>query len=148
MPRVSAAVTIHDQPLEPVWRVVSHGRSLAEVTEHVLSVREFAPLEGQPVTSWTVALNGSRVTWTQREVHVPSRLMTFSQIDGDFHVLSGAWRLDPLAGGVRVTLDIEFDLGVDGLAPLLDPTWSRSLQVHAEEILASVATHLRLRSAN
>jgi hypothetical protein len=45
--------------------------------------------------------------------------------------------------GCRVSLTIAFALGVDGLAPLLEPIWGQSLQAHANALLKSLTAALR-----
>jgi Polyketide cyclase / dehydrase and lipid transport len=112
-----------------VWEVLA-GDLLPAVADHVLDVT--ATPAGQ---RWSVLLNGSRVDWIQRTVRADQHGLTFEQVSGDLAELRGNWALRPNLLG----LTIEFDLGVDGLAPLLDPIWTQSFQAHADALVRAVA---------
>lgn len=137
MPEIHAEL---DLPAEPdrVWAVV---RAHHELAGRVPQVLEVGPAAGHDdATRWRVLLNGSEVTWTQVERVAPGPRLSFDLVDGDFESLSGQWTVVPLDGpGCRAGLTIRFRLGVDGLAPLLDPMWSQSLHAFANALLRAVA---------
>jgi Polyketide cyclase / dehydrase and lipid transport len=118
-----------------VWRVLADVGRLASIAGHVLDASP-APDGAQ---RWSVLLNGSRVDWVQRTTERPPAELRFEQVDGDFDRLRGSWTLHEHTGGTRLRLELEFHLGVDGLAPLLDPIWAQSLQAHADAMVSAVS---------
>ncbi|MEU5693412.1 SRPBCC family protein [Actinosynnema sp. NPDC020468] len=129
---VVARTPLDGVPEQRVWAAV---RSVAEHAGHVLAVS--ATPEGDE--RWSVLLNGSRVDWVQRNHPVAGGRMRFDQVSGDLAELGGTWSV---ADGV-LGLDVEFHLGVDGLAPLLDPIWAQSFQAHADALVRAVAAASR-----
>ncbi|MFB4424349.1 type II toxin-antitoxin system RatA family toxin [Streptomyces sp. QL37] len=139
MPTVQAETLIQDRTPEQVWTLVKDGSLVTSRARHVVSVRPLAARERTFRTSeWTVLLNGSEVTWTQREATGPGLRLWFEQTTGDLESLSGEWSLAPDTAGTRVSLGLTYALGVDGLAPLLDPIWSQSFRAHADELLRAL----------
>jgi hypothetical protein len=113
----------------PVWDVLDGG-ALPSIADHVLAVTDTP--DGQ---HWSVLLNGSRVDWIQQSVRTGERELSFEQVTGDLAQLHGNWTLHD----GHLSLTIRFHLGVDGLAPLLDPIWTQSFQAHADALVRAVA---------
>ena len=134
MPRVEASVDVAGGDVDRLWAAVRDSERYPSLAGHVLGVVRRG---GQ--TEWCALLNGSRVSWVQRETTQPPRSLRFEQVHGDFAELRGRWTVDPYDHGVRLRLEVEFQLGVDGLAALLDPIWAQSLQAHAATLVHAVA---------
>jgi hypothetical protein len=129
---VVAETPFAGEPGRPAWDVL-RGDRLPEVADHVLAVTDTPA--GQ---HWSVLLNGSKVDWVQRTTAADERELAFEQVNGDFAELIGTWSLD----NGKLTLTIRFHLGVDGLAPLLDPIWTQSFQAHADALVRAVAEEM------
>jgi hypothetical protein len=144
MPTVHADADLPGAGPDRVWSVLTTPGAVAAHAGHVRSV-EMLPRDGgtSDRTAWRVLLNGSEVSWTQRDIHDARRSLRFEQIDGDLEDLSGQWQVAETPEGCRVSLTIAFALGVDGLAPLLEPIWGQSLQAHANALLKSLTAALR-----
>jgi hypothetical protein len=124
---VRSRATVPGITAERVRAVLADGTALAEACDQVVEVSG-TPQEDQ---RWRVLLNGSEVTWVQRA----GTALDFTQVEGDLAELRGAWAVEP----DRLGLMIEFHLGIDGLAPLLDPIWTQSFQAFADALVVSVA---------
>ncbi|MGX1885642.1 type II toxin-antitoxin system RatA family toxin [Streptomyces sp. NPDC055287] len=140
MPEIQAETLVGGRTSDEVWALVKDSGKVASQAGHIVAV---SPRSEQDKTfrfnEWKVRLNGSEVTWVQREAAGPGLRLRFEQTTGDLEELSGEWAVTAAPGGTRVTLSIRFELGVDGLAPLLEPIWSQSFQAHADALLRSVA---------
>jgi hypothetical protein len=134
MPRLTATATVA-VPHDRLRALLSRSQDWAWRAPHVLDVTP----TGSGATSWQVLLNGSRCAWTLAERDDASGALAFDQVEGDLERMSGSWSLEPVDSGTRVRLHLSFDLGVDGLAALLDPIWSQSLQAHADALLHALA---------
>ncbi|MGL4175033.1 MAG: type II toxin-antitoxin system RatA family toxin [Dermatophilaceae bacterium] len=132
MPTVAAQTDVA-RSAEQVWASVRSAPALAVQAPHVVHVTAHGD-----TSHWTVLLNGSEVTWTQRDHAGTDTVLRFEQTGGDFEAMSGQWEVADIVDGCRIRLTIDFDLGVDGLAPLLEPMWAQSLRAHAEALLRVV----------
>jgi hypothetical protein len=134
--------------------LLATGAELPALCDQVVAVGA-APGGGQ---HWRVLLNGSEVEWEQTAPQGPGpedpgsenpgpgnpgpeapdapAVLSFEQTGGDLAELRGEWRLD----GGALALTLAFHLGVDGLAPLLDPIWTQSFQAFADALVRGVAT--------
>ncbi|MGW4894276.1 SRPBCC family protein [Kitasatospora sp. NPDC004240] len=140
LPEIHAVAQIDGRSADELWAVVKDCLAFAPRAEHVLGVRVLPTGDKRRrSTEWTVLLNGSEVTWVQEETARPGPLLGFEQTAGDLERLTGEWTVETTPTGAKVGLGIAFDLGVDGLAPLLDPIWAQSLQAHADALLRAVA---------
>jgi uncharacterized membrane protein len=129
MNAVTAETPIRGVPAADVWAAVEDVPSHAE---HVLAVSTTP--EGDQ--RWNVLLNGSQVDWVQRNSPVTAGRLSFEQVSGDLAALRGTWELRE---DDTLSLSVEFHLGIDGLAPLLDPIWTQSFQAHADALVRAVA---------
>lgn len=132
MPTITAQTHVA-RPAAQAWAAVRSAATLARRAPHVVDVQ----VNGA-TTRWTVLLNGSEVSWEQRDTVGPDTVLRFAQTTGDLEAMSGTWEVAATADGARVRLTIDFELGVDGLAPLLEPMWAQSLQAHANALLRVV----------
>ncbi len=139
MPEIQADTLIEGRTPDELWAIVKDSSLVASRARHVVAVQ---PRSDQDKTfrihEWTVLLNGSEVTWRQREAAGPGLRLRFEQTVGDLEKLSGEWSLTAAGTGTRISLALDYELGVDGLAPLLEPIWSQSFQAHADELLRAL----------
>lgn len=140
MPTVNALAELDGARVERVWEVISDIERYPDLTDQVLEVSPCG--DGH---RWVVLLNGSRVQWVQRDRATEHESLEFEQVTGDLGALRGRWTLDRSASGVTVRLRIDFHLGVDGLAHLLDPIWTQSFQAYADALTRAVAAAAPVR---
>ncbi|MEN3584891.1 SRPBCC family protein [Streptomyces sp. ZYX-F-203] len=139
MPVVQAEILIEGHAPEAMWELVKDSSLVATRARHVVAVRPRSEQDKTfRINEWTVLLNGSEVTWRQREAAGPGLRLRFEQTVGDLERLSGEWSVAAAGPDTRVVLGLDYELGVDGLAPLLEPIWSQSFQAHADELLRAL----------
>lgn len=123
-----------------LWALVSDAERMPGHCDQVVRVRRDPERTGAARhTSWTVLLNGSEVSWVQRETPHPPYQLAFTQVTGDLAELHGRWRVQPAPGRVRLELELAFQLGIDGLAPLFDPIWAQAFQAYADRLVPALA---------
>ncbi|MFI5779558.1 type II toxin-antitoxin system RatA family toxin [Nocardia sp. NPDC051570] len=135
MPSVTAQIVAAQITPARLWDVLTDSARFPHVIDHVLDV------SGTPDghENWTVLLNGSKVSWVQRTTLHSQQQLAFEQVTGDLAELHGTWDLLPTDGNTTLRLRIEFHLGIDGLAPLLNPIWVQSFQAYADAMVRAVA---------
>ncbi|MCT9008514.1 SRPBCC family protein [Streptomyces sp. NPDC054766] len=144
MPVIQADMDLAGVHPDEAWSVLKGGKAVASRAGHVRAVEPLpSASDATRRTAWRVLLNGSEVSWVQREFAEPGPRLRFEQVTGDLEELSGSWSVTEVPGGSRVSLTVSFHLGVDGLAPLLDPIWSQSFQAHADALLRALTATLR-----
>lgn len=131
--RVAASAPAPGLDARRAWDLLADG-DLPRLCDQVLEVTPEG--DGQ---RWRVLLNGSEVRWRQVERARTAERLEFEQTEGDLAVFAGTWALRD----GRLSLELLFHLGVDGLAPLLDPIWGQSLKAFADALVHAVATHNR-----
>ncbi|HEV2377835.1 MAG TPA: SRPBCC family protein, partial [Streptosporangiaceae bacterium] len=139
MPTIHMQMDLAGADPGQVWPVACDSERLGSLAEHVLGVQYLEPGNEGRQSSWRVLLDGGQVGWVQQESTGPGLRMRFEQVSGDFDTLTGTWDITAVPQGARVSLTIEFELGIDGLAPLLEPIWAQALQVHAAALLSAIA---------
>lgn len=140
MPVVQSSLLIPDVRLQEVWDALAAFDTYSETMPDVLEVVFVDHAGDRATTSWRVLLNGSELTWTERDEFEPYERIVFDQIEGDLEIFRGEWRLRELAEGVEVALDVEFDLGIPSLAPVLDPIGVRAIRANARSMLGAIRT--------
>ena len=138
MPVVHSSLVIPHVPLHQVWDAVADFEAYPETMPDVLEVAFLDRAGDTASTSWRVLLNGSELTWTERDEFEPYERIVFDQIEGDLEVFRGEWRLRETQEGVEVALDVEFDLGIPSLAPVLDPIGTQAIQANARSMLSAI----------
>lgn len=128
---VSAQQVVPGLDPSRVWSTLSTGQDLPAYASHLISVVTI----GEDIQRWSAQLNGSAVGWTQRHTFTGLNEMRFEQLAGDFAEFGGRWTVV----ADTLSLQVQFDLGVDGLAPLLNPIWIQAVEVHCTELVGAVA---------
>lgn len=137
MPKVTSAIDIDGVDLPHVWQVVCDFEAYPDAMEDVLEVH-FVQHDDAAASSWRVLLNGSELTWTERDRFHAMERIEFDQIEGDLEVFRGVWALARIPGGVRVVLEVEFDLGIPSLATLLDPIGIQAIRSNSRNMLEAI----------
>lgn len=90
-------------------------------------------------SEWRVPFRGGFIRWTQRCTPVPEqRTITFTQADGSFQGLSGAWRVTPEPDGCEVLFEATYDVGVPIYDRILDPLVERALTDSVRAVIAGL----------
>lgn len=137
MPAVGVTRIIAAPP-DDAWAVVTDVESYAECMQ---SVRSVVIAEGRDsderTTTWSVLLRGSVLQWSEAEkLDHARRVVTFEQIDGDLERFSGYWRVEEIAEDrCRVTLHVDFDIGIPLLAEMLNPIAATALTENSNTML-------------
>lgn len=142
MPEVHAAHDIMGAAIADVWNVVSTFERYPAVMPNVLSVKVLERNGSESVSAWRVLLDGTEMTWEERDVFDAPHRITFDQIDGDLEMFRGTWQLTDLGDRIRVELSLEFDLGIPSLSSVLDPLGSQAIEANSREMLTAIGEQL------
>jgi ribosome-associated toxin RatA of RatAB toxin-antitoxin module len=111
--------------------------------QDVLEVRVERRTATEIVSHWRVLLNGSELSWTERDLLTDDHRIVFEQTDGDLEVWQGQWRvLTAEDGSLGVELDVSFDLGIPSLAEVLHPIGERAIRANSRQMLEGIRTRV------
>ncbi|WP_329563599.1 type II toxin-antitoxin system RatA family toxin [Kitasatospora sp. NBC_01266] len=139
MPTVRTSVVIPDVDIHHVWDTVCDFEKHPLHMVDVLEIRYLERTAEQALSSWRVLLNGSELTWTERDFFSPPNRIDFDQTEGDLEVFRGSWELEQCGTGIKVTLEIEFDLGIPSLAAVLDPVGVQAIRSNSSSMLTAIS---------
>lgn len=139
MPTVRSAVDIPDVSLPHVWAVVRDFEQYPLYMADVLDIRYLERSETEALSSWRVLLNGSELMWDEKDVFTPMSRIEFEQTEGDLEVFRGVWILRQIDEGVRVSLEIEFDLGIPSLDAVLNPIGIQAILSNSRSMLEAIS---------
>ena len=77
------------------------------------------------VASISIGRRFRQSTFLTRNRLEPDSAVHITLVDGPFRHLRGSWRFEPVAGGCRVLLDIDFEFSSRILAGLIGPVFRR-----------------------
>lgn len=138
MPSVVVWEDVH-APREEVYRLAKNVPAIADYAEPVRSIRVVEEGPGYLVTAWEVLFQGRLLRWTERdEFDDESCTIRYRQISGDLAKFEGDWTFTETDGVTRVTLRVDFDLGIPMLAALLNPVATALTRRSSEAIVRAV----------
>ncbi|MDX3225014.1 SRPBCC family protein [Streptomyces sp. ME19-01-6] len=85
---------------------------------------------------WSVIFRKGILNWSEKDHIARDTLtLTFEQDEGDFDVLTGAYRVVPTADGCDIFMESTFDFGVSSIESIVEPIAARVIKENFELIL-------------
>ncbi|RMV71060.1 hypothetical protein ALP05_200096 [Pseudomonas caricapapayae] len=144
MPEVNTSLNLGAVQLERVWTTLCEFERYPEFMEDVLDVTIEQSAGNEIISTWRVLLNGSELTWTERDLFLPDHRIVFQQIDGDLEVWSGEWSIKQVGNDISVQLDVIFDIGIPSLADVLHPIGERAIRANSRQMLEGIRDRILL----
>lgn len=95
------------------------------------------------VSEWHARLQGRIIRWKERDVFdEDEHTITYQQTEGDLKRFEGEWHFLPVPEGTRITLSVDFDLGVPMLAALMNSVATIVVRRNCEDMLAGLRKQL------
>ncbi|HEY8449204.1 MAG TPA: aromatase/cyclase [Bacillota bacterium] len=138
MPLVEVSRVIRG-PRAAVYELVRNMERFPEFMDDVLSVKVLEREGNATITEWVTQLEGRRLRWKERdEFDDANYRIRYRQTEGDLKKFEGEWILEAVPEGTRVTLTIDFELGIPMFAALLEPIAKVKLRQNVEAMLAAI----------
>lgn len=138
MPIVTNQVAIHGVDFDEIWGVLCDFEKYPELMEDVLSVKYVLRDGETSVSDWRILLNGSEMSWQERDVYKGNRVIEFEQVEGDLEVWRGSWAIVEQPENALVRLEVEFDIGIPSLGATLDPIGIRAIKSNSMQMLNAI----------
>ena len=104
--------------------------------------------DGCDYSTWEVNFRDGILRWTEQDVFdTLNHRLHFAQTEGDIDHFTGEWSVHAATDGVRVCFSCQFDLGIPGLADILEPIAEQALRDNARSIIAGLLPAVQLQDA-
>jgi len=136
MPSFRIAAVVEGVEAREALRRVADYRRWPAASAAVRSVEVEEADDGSSTSTWEVTFRGGLMRWTERDwLDLDGLTHRFALLEGDPHDFEGAWTAEPHAGGCRLELLADFDLGMPSLRHVLDPIAIEALEEAIEDVL-------------
>lgn len=142
MPFISAETTV-DGPPAAAFALAKNMEDYPRFMKDVVYLKVLERDDSSQISEWHARLQGRILRWKERDVFDETALtITYQQTEGDLKRFEGAWSFVPAGEGTKITLTVDFDLGIPMLAPLLDPVASLVVKRNCQDMLAGMRQQL------
>ncbi len=135
MPYVEASTVIKGTP-QAVYALAKDMESYPQFMEDLVSLKVLEREGNQTVTAWAGRLQGKVLKWTERDTFyddVPR--INYRQLSGDLKKFEGDWRFESAGEGCKVTLTVDFELGIPMFAAMFNPLAKIVVKKNCESML-------------
>lgn len=88
------------------------------------------------LTEWETSIMGNKIKWVEKDIFDDeNKHISYHQHSGDLHKFEGEWILNEDAGGTRVTLTVDFEIGIPMVSGLLNPVAKLMIKENCENML-------------
>ncbi len=99
---------------------------------------------GTLVTEWTATLKvgpmSKKVTWSERDIWNEADLSCrFELVKGDMKLYNGDWKFEEQDGGTLVHLNVDFELGIPMLGPMVNNIANQVMDQNCDELLQGLS---------
>ena len=84
--------------------------------------------DDEVVAEITVAHGSLNKAFTTRNLYQRHKMVQLRLVNGPFRTLEGFWRFEPVRGGTRVSLDLQFDFASRLLGMMLGPLFRHATE--------------------
>lgn len=138
MPSTERSVIIK-APLERVYAIAKDFESFASYMPDVNSIVIQERGDGYTISAWDVSVVGRKFRWTERdEFDDENYRIRYQQVSGDLKKFEGEWRFEEVEDGVRVTLTVDFELGIPMLSSLFNPVLVKAVESNSDKMLQGI----------
>lgn len=107
--------------------------------ENLESVKVIEQGQGYTITDWVAKVDGNDFKWQEKDVFDDENMtITYKQTAGDLKKFEGQWRFIKEPEGTRITLTVDFEMGIPVLAVMLNPILKKKVKSNSEAMLKAI----------
>ncbi len=150
---VFAEVDVSVEP-EIAFRIASEVEKYPDFMPDVKEVRVLERRDdGYARTAWVghakVASIDKLIRWTEEEWWDEKKLTSrFELLEGDYKHYRGEWAFEPVDGGTRIRLKVDFDLGLPLIGPMIVKLLDKIMQNNIDGMLHAIKNRAESGSAS
>ncbi len=138
MPYIECSVFVRSDAQE-AYEIARKMEEYPVFMENLESVKVLEQGEGYTITDWWAKVDGRDFKWQEKDVFDEENLtITYQQTAGDLKKFEGQWSFAEEPGGTKVTLTVDFEMGIPMLAGLLNPILKKKVKSNSEAMLEAI----------
>lgn len=138
MPYIECTIDVHGDPAEAyaIAKKMEEYPKFMENLEHVIVVERGA---GYTITDWLAKVDGRDFKWQEKDQFDDVNLtITYKQTAGDLKKFEGQWSFVRQGDITRITLTVDFEMGIPVLASLLNPILKKKVKSNSDAMLEAI----------
>ncbi len=138
MPSIECTVFARGDARE-AYEIAKKMEDYPKFMENLERVKVIERGDGYTTTDWLAKVDGRDFHWQERDVFDDENLrIIYRQTAGDLKKFEGEWRFEQETGGTRITLTVDFEMGIPMLAGLLNPILKKKVKSNSEAMLEAI----------
>lgn len=142
MPYVESSIVIEGDAAD-VYALAKEMEAYPGFMKDVETVKVIERNGDGTVTEWATNVDGLPICWKERDVFDDqAKGIKYQLIEGDLDKFEGEWTFEPVDGGTKVTLTVDFDFGMPTLADLVGPILEEKVKENSQMMLAGMKSKI------
>lgn len=138
MPYVEVSKVIN-APKRQLYEILKDMEKYPQFMKDLKSVKVLERNANTTLTAWETTIMGNSIKWVEQDIFDDEKQhIRYHQQSGDLHKFEGEWLLQEDEGGTRVTLTVDFEMGVPMLAGLLNPVAKLMIKENCNNMLSAL----------
>lgn len=138
MPYVEVSKVIH-APKGQLYEILKDMEKYPQFMKDLKSVKVLERNANTTLTAWETKIMGNSIKWVEKDIFDDeNQHIRYHQHSGDLHKFEGEWILKEEAGGTRVTLTVDFEIGMPMIAGLFNPVAKLMIKENCENMLGAL----------
>lgn len=138
MPYIECSVLVKGDAGE-AYNIAKEMEKYPSFMENLDSVKVIERGHDYTITDWVARVDGRTFKWQERDVFDDlNKVIIYKQVSGDLKKFEGQWTFSSENGGTKVTLTVDFEMGIPMLAGLLNPILKKKVRSNSEAMLEAI----------
>lgn len=135
MPYVEVSKVIN-APKGQLYEILKDMEKYPQFMKDLKSVKVLERSANTTLTAWETTIMGTSIKWVEKDIFDDeNQHISYHQQSGDLQKFEGEWILKEEAAGTRVTLTVDFEIGIPMVAGILNPVAKLMIKDNSENML-------------
>ncbi len=135
------------RPAAEVFEIVEDLERFPEFMPNVTSIRVIESSQDKKVAEWETVIDETPLTWTEEGIYDRDNyVVRFRAVEGVFDRFDGHWEVVPDGNNSRVTLELDYEIGLPEIEELISPILRERLLENAESMLRALEERTKTES--
>jgi ribosome-associated toxin RatA of RatAB toxin-antitoxin module len=139
MRHLEVTASITGQSASELFPLLCDMEQYPKSCEAILSLKVSSSENSTTISKWTVKFGHGVATWTEEDlVDVAATTIRFRRLSGDIDSFTGSWIVRDNEDGCTVHFAADFDIGLPGLAVIIEPMIASTLRQNITAIMKGI----------
>lgn len=121
------------------YEIAKNMEEYPKFMENLESVTVVERGPGYTITDWVSLVDGRVFKWQEKDIFDEEKmLITYKQTAGDLKKFEGQWSFTEEQDGTKITLTVDFEMGIPMLSALLNPILKKKLKSNCDAMLEAI----------